>query len=280
MKKFILLITVMTMLLLVACSSSEEAAVEKEEYIPIELGEVEIGKLGSEGEFKGTVSPGEVTLMPLISRQKVVDYKAEAVTGDKVYEDTLLALYTTDEDEEATEEFLSTAEGTVIGHSLQDGALIYQLMDLEEVEVVFYLQTEKFDDVEIGDEVEVIKAKGDVFTGTITDKAITPDPMKNMYKVTLETESKGKLLPGNTVDIIKEQEEKNKFLIPIDAVLYDGKDAYVYTYADEKITRVDIETGSDNGEVVEVIRGLLGNEKIVIKGQGFIDEGSVVKVVR
>ena len=64
------------------------------------------------------------------------------------------------------------------------------------------------------------------------------------------------------------------------AVIETDNETYVYIADDNSAIRTEIKVGMDNGEVVEVLAGLKKEDSVIVKGQDFINDGSIVKVVR
>ena len=67
-------------------------------------------------------------------------------------------------------------------------------------------------------------------------------------------------------------------LLPESAVLSDAKGSYVYVVGgDNKVVRRDIATGTLSSDGIAVIRGLSGNERVVLRAGAFLAEGETVK---
>ncbi|WP_066506164.1 efflux RND transporter periplasmic adaptor subunit [Abyssisolibacter fermentans] len=73
---------------------------------------------------------------------------------------------------------------------------------------------------------------------------------------------------------------ENTLTVPSDAVIKEDNMDVVYTVSDNKAVRNEVELGLDNGIHVEILSGLKVGDKVIIKGQNFVQEGSVIKVVR
>jgi len=61
-------------------------------------------------------------------------------------------------------------------------------------------------------------------------------------------------------------------------VLRDGM-TYVYQLAaDNKVSQVKVQTGRRNGDRVEIVSGLAGNETVVVQGAAFLAQGDTVRI--
>lgn len=76
---------------------------------------------------------------------------------------------------------------------------------------------------------------------------------------------------------IKLGERPNATVVPADAVIRDGENAYVFTVAGDKAKRVNVKLGLTNDGVVEV-DGLEPGASVVIAGQSTLVDGTKVKV--
>lgn len=71
----------------------------------------------------------------------------------------------------------------------------------------------------------------------------------------------------------------NAVAVPSDALVIKDGNTIVYTVRDEKAQSMDVTTGLDNGEYVEITEGLDSGVDIIVKGQNFVDDGSLVTVM-
>jgi hypothetical protein len=67
------------------------------------------------------------------------------------------------------------------------------------------------------------------------------------------------------------------FLLPSETILKDGQQAYVFVADGDKAKRVDVTTGVIRNGTTEVI-GLAEGDKVVVKGQESLAQGSTIKV--
>ena len=88
------------------------------------------------------------------------------------------------------------------------------------------------------------------------------------------------LIAGMTLRVnILGVEHKSAVLVPAAAVVRDGEATIVVIVDQEsKAHRVEIETGIVTGETVEVVKGLTGGERVVVRGQNGLPDGAAVTI--
>lgn len=107
------------------------------------------------------------------------------------------------------------------------------------------------------------------------------DPATGTFKVTLEIpDPSGTLKPGmfGRFNIVWDR-RSDVLLAPRAAILDDDVSEAVFVVVDGKAERRSIRTGYVQGEQVEVIDGLEGDEQIVVIGQAGLRDGASVEVV-
>ncbi len=97
-------------------------------------------------------------------------------------------------------------------------------------------------------------------------------------EVIIYLENPGAWRPGGTVNgkvIIAHH--KDGMLVPVLAVVRRPAGKVVYEIKDGKARQHVIITGQRQGDLVEVLSGLLGDEKIIVDGAGFLTNGAPVR---
>lgn len=107
------------------------------------------------------------------------------------------------------------------------------------------------------------------------------DPVTGTFKATLEIpDPSGTLKPGmfGRFNIVWDR-RPDVLLAPRAAILDDDVSEAVFVVVDGKAERRSIRTGYAQGEQVEIIDGLEGDEEIVVIGQSGLRDGASVEVV-
>lgn len=123
---------------------------------------------------------------------------------------------------------------------------------------------------------------GREFTGSIEGISSSVDPATGLYqvKISIVNEDK-KIKPGMYASIrLFEQVVKNTINLPIDAVIKDDDKNYVFTLNDDStVSKKEVNISGNNGEAVNVTSGLSYGEKVIIKGQEYLDNADLVRVI-
>jgi len=119
---------------------------------------------------------------------------------------------------------------------------------------------------------------------TVDSKIESINPVANaqtgLYGMTVSMDnSKGDYKPGMFARVHIAFTGEKRVIIPIDSVLKDDEDYFVYTIEDDKVVKKPVTIGEDDGEIIEIIEGLSTDDQLVVSGQNYIDETSKIRVV-
>ena len=158
----------------------------------------------------------------------------------------------------------------------------FVIVDMSKVTVDVNVSERLINVIKQGDTVDVtIPTIGDVkIQGRI--KSITPsaDNTKT-YPVKIEIDnSAGNIKPGMFAEIhFVESQKDNTLVVPRNTVLENENEKYVYVVEDGKAVKKTVETGIDNGDKIEITKGVSFGESIVVKGQSYLTDGEEVNIV-
>lgn len=128
--------------------------------------------------------------------------------------------------------------------------------------------------------IEAKAVPGVGFDGTIS--AITPlaDQATRQFPVELSVLNSSKVLKAGMMGTVHLTigESRNQLLIPVNTVLFEGEQAYVYVVEDGCAVRRDVTTGLDSGEMVSVLDGLTEGAQVISRGQHQVKNGMLVEV--
>jgi len=123
---------------------------------------------------------------------------------------------------------------------------------------------------------------GKVFNGHVTRFAKALDPRTRTMKTEIDLPNPGRQIrPGMYGTArLKLGAEAGAVFLPAQSVRQDaeGKE-FVYVVAQSRIRKVPVETGLDDGKLIQV-RNLRGDEAVVLTASGDLQEGMEVRVVR
>lgn len=138
--------------------------------------------------------------------------------------------------------------------------------------------------VEKGDEAALVvdALPGRDFTSTVTRFSYVLSPDTRTMKTEIDIQNPDNILrPGMFGNVILNLDViEDAITVPADAIAVEKNNKFVYKVSDGKVEKVQIETGIDDGIRVEVVKGLTGNEDIIVKGKNAISDGDRVEVTR
>jgi len=131
-------------------------------------------------------------------------------------------------------------------------------------------------------DVGIEAAGSEIFKGEV--KAVSPAArqMTGLYGIKIEVDnSKGIIKPGMfaKVDLVKEEKE-GVLVVPKAAIIAQNGDYLVYTVVEDKAVMKKVIVGIGNDQDIEIVSGVKEGDKIIIKGQNYVEDGEPVEVVR
>jgi membrane fusion protein, copper/silver efflux system len=180
----------------------------------------------------------------------------------------------------------SPADGFILARKVSNGLRfakgdeMYRIGDLSHVWILvdIFEQEEKY--LRPGDRVRVtVPNQGTEVTARVTNVLPQFDPDSRTLKVRLEADNPGfRLRPDMFVDVELPVSEPSGITVPADAVIDTGRKKRVFvSRGNGYFESRDIETGWRFGGKVEVLKGLMEGERIVVSGTFLIDSESRMK---
>lgn len=153
--------------------------------------------------------------------------------------------------------------------------------DISSLEINLQLAEKTF--VLINDETDVkvvLDATGEIVESSIISLNPVADQRTGLYGVTVEFKNETMTYqPGMFATVRFNFSGEERVLIPIDAVLSDDQGEYVFVVENNQPIRKNVVIGEDDGEIIEVISGLVESDLLVISGQNYITEDTDINVV-
>ncbi len=177
----------------------------------------------------------------------------------------------------ATEQGFIIARNISLGQRFERGTELYRIADLSHIWVladVFENESEYF---KPGINARVILPnQKKAFHARVSNTIPQFDAASRTLKIRLEVDNPGFLLrPEMFVDVELPVTFPRAITIPVDAVRYSGMKKTVYMDLGKGFFEPrDVETGWRFGDRVEIVRGLLPGERIVVSGNFLIDSES------
>lgn len=158
------------------------------------------------------------------------------------------------------------------------------IIDMDKVYVEINVTENIINDLKLGQEVvvEMPAAYNNEVTGTIDRLSPAADSRTQLYSVRIYIENNDHVVkPGMFAKIkLNTNVRENVIAVKSESVVQNDEKIVVYVIEDNKAVEKEVMLGLDTGEYVEIVKGLNTGESIVVKGQNYVENGSIVKVVR
>jgi RND family efflux transporter MFP subunit len=179
--------------------------------------------------------------------------------------------------------------GYITKRFLDPGALVnanstslFTLMDLSSMKVIVDVLEKDIPLIREGKpaRVTVDAYPGQEFSGTIRRYAQSVDLATRTMAVEIDVINRDRLLkPGMFARIsLVVDEHKNAITVPTQSLLSDDSGSYIFIAVNDLAKRVPLVIGAEQDSRTEVLKGLTGEEKIVVTGQQFVKDGGRVSI--
>jgi len=157
-----------------------------------------------------------------------------------------------------------------LGGTAEPNQSLFRIADLSNVIVegeVFETDVSK---VKLGQDARVrLDAHPDkVFTGKVTFVASELDPMKRTLHFWVSVDNEDRLLKFELFAYIALiiQHSREVLTVPLDAIIDDGAEKFVFVKNGNQFVRQDVATGTSDDSYIEITDGLYPGDKVVTDG--------------
>lgn len=160
------------------------------------------------------------------------------------------------------------------------GFEFFRIADLSRVWILADVYENQLPFIRVGSRARVTsRDQNRVFEATVTRAEPTFDESTRTLKLRLETENPGfHLKPGMFVDVEFQSEFPEALTVPADAIIDSGLRKTVFVdLGDGYFEPRRVETGWRVGERIQVLKGLMAGERVVISGNFLLDSESRMK---
>ena len=172
---------------------------------------------------------------------------------------------------------------TVTENTLMSTALgaPFTIIDTSTVKLSVGVSEQLINRLHVGDPVQVTvsAASEEPFEGVI--HTVSPAAgQTGTYAIEVELDNPdGLLKSGMFAEVVfTGDRSENTVILPRSAVLSDTQGDYVFVENSGTVRRADVETGIDNGDEIEITSGLSEGDRVVVKGQEYLSDGTSVTV--
>jgi membrane fusion protein (multidrug efflux system) len=169
------------------------------------------------------------------------------------------------------------------GEFVNAGQALFDLVALDPIEVEFHLAEVDSARVSVGDDVQVHVAPypEEKFAARVTVIAPTIDPQTRTLRVKAEiANADGRLRPGLFARAdLGVATRQGVAMVPQEAILQRADGSIVYVLeGQDRVRRVNVETGAHQDTLVEVRQGLEPGMRVVVRGHTDLIDGAPVSV--
>ena len=170
-----------------------------------------------------------------------------------------------------------------VGEFVSTGQVLFDLVDLADMEVEFHLAERDSSRVEVGDAVRIRVAPfpDEVFDASVSVISPTIDSQTRTLRVKAVVDNcESRLRPGLFARVdLGLAERGGVVMVPEDAIVLRSDGSVIFRLVNgNQVERVSVLTGVHRDGWVEVARGLALDDVIVVRGQARLVDGSVVEV--
>lgn len=156
------------------------------------------------------------------------------------------------------------------------------IVDSESVTIEFGVPANMVNKIKKGDKVKVEISAANYNTETeINSVSSSADVMTNLYNVDIVLNNDGAIKPGMFAKVYLNTDKiENTLAVKTEAVKEREGKKYVFVAEGEAAVGKEVTTGLDTGTYIQITSGLTEGDKVIIKGQDYVNDGSKVKIVR
>jgi RND family efflux transporter MFP subunit len=179
--------------------------------------------------------------------------------------------------------------GTVSAVNVKYGEMASQAMpavtltQLDSLNVVLNIPENIVNALKVGQEasVNITSAGEKAIKGKVTSISPSSDARTQLYAIKIAIENKDSVIkPGMFARVaIPTQTKANVLTVKSEALVLKNGQNTIFVVENERAVAKEVEPGLDTGAEVEIVKGLQAGDKVVVKGQTLVEQGSKVKVV-
>jgi multidrug efflux pump subunit AcrA (membrane-fusion protein) len=174
-----------------------------------------------------------------------------------------------------------------VGNTVAPGMPVLSVVDLDPVKVKAGIPESQVGKVREGDraEVSIPSLNGQQFEGRVEAISAASDPASRTYVSKIVVPNPSHVLRAGMVSEARlfGGAQENVITLPGSAIVRDARgvsQVFVVTSGQNRAYGRRVEVGSMIGNEVEIRSGLTGNEQVVVDGQNYVREGSLVQIER
>ena len=168
-----------------------------------------------------------------------------------------------------------------VGQMAVPNAPLAVIVNLDPVVAAFSANSFQISKIKPGMDVSItINGINQTYENSITTVSPVVNPQTNTFTVEAELDNpertiKGGMRTTGSVDLGTIEEA---VVLPIDSILYEDNEAFVFKVNDTTVVRQTVELGSREGNLIEVLEGIKVNDTVVTTGKELLTEGAQITI--
>lgn len=156
------------------------------------------------------------------------------------------------------------------------------IVDSDSITIEFGVPSNLVNKIKKGDKVTVEIGSANYKAETVINSiSSSSDLMTNLYNVDIVVDNDGNIKPGMFAKVYLNTDKiENALAVKTEAVKEKEDKKYVFVANGDVAVEKEVTTGLDTGSYIEIKSGLAEGDKVIVRGQDYISDGSKIKVVR
>ncbi|MFV8827399.1 efflux RND transporter periplasmic adaptor subunit [Alkalihalobacterium sp. APHAB7] len=168
-----------------------------------------------------------------------------------------------------------------VGQMAVPNAPLAVIVNLDPVVATFSANSFQISKIQTGMDVSItINGINQTYENSITTVSPVVNPQTNTFTVEAEIDNTDRIIKGGmrATAVVDLGTIDEAIVIPIDSVLYEDNEAFVYKVNDTTVVRQSVELGSREGNLIEVLEGIKVSDTVVTTGKERLTEGAQITI--
>jgi RND family efflux transporter MFP subunit len=183
-------------------------------------------------------------------------------------------------------QIMSPIKGKIASISIQEeetvqNIIAMQIVDDEIMKVISFVPGEILSVLSVGGQVQVYSDgdRSDMLKAKIIELSQTADSKTGLYEVTsILEEINDHVRNGAYAELDFLTKERGALLIPKKAIVKSGERELVFVVDGDRAKEIEVKVGVSTGYNVEILYGLSIKDQIILEGQSYVKDGSLVMI--
>lgn len=176
-----------------------------------------------------------------------------------------------------------SACNVTVGSTVSTQSAVMTIVNTDKLKLSFNISDDYINKVSAGSKayITISAASDKPYEGTVTYISPAANSTTMLYPVEIHIDRMDDNIKPGMFALLRlvVDKKENTVSVPLNAVIEQGNEKFVYIVDENNVARKRIvETGIKNDVNIEITSGVKNGEKLVVKGQSFISDGSTVNV--